>query len=123
MLGNMAQTTSWNPDSYARNARFVAELGEPVLLLLDPHRGETILDVGCGDGALTEKIVATGCTVYGCDSSLAQLQAARRRKLQVVQMDGHHLAFKGRFDAVFSNAALHWMKQPQKVVESVAASL
>jgi len=119
----MSQTTSWNPDSYAKNARFVAELGEPLLLLLDPQAGETVLDLGCGDGALTEKIVAAGCTVYGCDSSLAQLQAARRRKLQVVQMDGHHLALKGLFDAVFSNAALHWMKQPEKVVEGVARAL
>ena len=67
------------PTSYAKNARFVSDLGEPLLALLDGQPGETILDLGCGDGALTEKILAAGCTVYGCDASLAQLLAARNR--------------------------------------------
>ena len=119
----MAQTTTWNPTSYAKNARFVAELGEPLLALLDGKPGETILDLGCGDGALTEKIAESGCTVYGCDASLAQLQAARRRGIQTVVMDGQQLGLKRRFDAVFTNAALHWMKQSDEVVEGVAGSL
>jgi 2-polyprenyl-3-methyl-5-hydroxy-6-metoxy-1,4-benzoquinol methylase len=73
----MTHTTTWNPASYATNARFVSDLGEPLLELLAGKPGETILDLGCGDGALTEKILAAGCTVYGCDASLAQLLAAR----------------------------------------------
>lgn len=119
----MAQTTTWNPASYAKNARFVADLGEPLLALLDGKPGETILDLGCGDGALTEKIMAAGCTVYGCDSSLAQLQAACQRGIQVFVMDGQSPTLKRHFDAVFTNAALHWMKQADKVVEGVANSL
>ena len=119
----MAQTTTWNPTSYAENARFVADLGEPLLALLDGKPGETILDLGCGDGALTEKMVASGCTVFGCDASLAQLQAARQRGIQTFVMDGQQLGLKRRFDAVFTNAALHWMKQADKVVEGVASSL
>ncbi|MGZ9187668.1 MAG: class I SAM-dependent methyltransferase [Candidatus Binatia bacterium] len=119
----MAQTTTWNPTSYANNARFVADLGEPLLALLDGKPGETVLDLGCGDGALTEKMVASGCTVYGCDASLAQLQAARRRGIQTLVMDGQQLGLKRRFDAVFTNAALHWMKQADKVVEGVANAL
>lgn len=119
----MAQTTTWNPTSYANNARFVADLGEPLLALLDGKPGEIILDLGCGDGALTEKMVASGCTVYGCDASLAQLQAARHRGIQTLVMDGQQLGLKRRFDAVFTNAALHWMKQAEKVVEGVAGSL
>ncbi len=119
----MAQTTSWNPASYAKNARFVSDLGEPLLQLLDPQPGELILDLGCGDGALTEKIAAAGCAVFGVDSSHAQLQAARSRNLPVAVMDGQQLAIKRRFDAVFTNAALHWMKQPEKVVEGVANAL
>ena len=119
----MPQTTTWNPTSYAKNARFVSDLGEPLLALLDGRPGETILDLGCGDGALTEKIVATGCTVYGCDASLAQLQAARNHGAQVFVMDGQRLGLKCRFDAVFTNAALHWMKQAEKVLEGVAAAL
>lgn len=119
----MAQTTSWNPDSYAKNARFVSDLGEPLLQLLDAKPGEVILDLGCGDGTLTEKIAAAGCTVYGCDSSLAQLQAARSRNLPVAVMDAQHLSIRRRFDAVFTNAALHWMKQADQVVQGVAAAL
>ena len=119
----MAQTTTWNPASYAKNARFVADLGEPLLALLDGKPGETILDLGCGDGALTEKIAESGCTVYGGDASLAQLQAARRRGIETAVMDGQQLGLKRRFDAVFTNAALHWMKQADKVIEGVAGSL
>jgi trans-aconitate methyltransferase len=125
----MSQTTSWNPDSYAKNARFVSDLGEPLLRLLDPKPTEMILDLGCGDGALTEKIAAAGCQVIGIDSSMAQLQAARTRglsvavRLPVAVMDGQRLCLKRNFDAVFTNAALHWMKQAEKVVEGVANSL
>ena len=119
----MAQTTSWNPESYAKNARFVSDLGEPLLRLLAPQPSETILDLGCGDGALTEKIIAVGCTVYGCDSSLAQLCAARARGIKSFVMDGQRLAIKPCFDAVFTNAALHWMKDAAKVVEGVASAL
>jgi trans-aconitate methyltransferase len=120
---DMAQTTTWNPASYAANARFVADLGEPLLALLDGRPGEVILDLGCGDGALTQKIAATGCRVYGCDASLAQLNATREQGIQVFVMDGQQLGLKRRFDAVFSNAALHWMKQAGKVIEGVARSL
>jgi trans-aconitate methyltransferase len=122
-FAGMAQTTTWNPVSYAKNARFVADLGEPLLALLDGKPGETILDLGCGDGALTEKIAAAGCVVYGCDASLSQLQAARQRVTNVFVTDGQHLGVKRRVDAVFTNAALHWMKQAEQVVEGVANSL
>ena len=84
----MSETTSWNPDRYAKNARFVADLGAPLLELLAPQAGERILDLGCGDGALTEKLRAAGCAVVGVDASLAQLRAARRRGLDVAVVDG-----------------------------------
>jgi trans-aconitate methyltransferase len=115
----MAPTSAWNPESYAKNARFVAELGEPLLPRLDAKPGETILDLGCGDGALTEKIAASGAKVYGIDASLAQTQASKRRALDVLVMDGRRLGFKQCFDAVFTNAALHWIKQPEKVIAGV----
>ena len=119
----MSHITSWNPESYAKNARFVSDLGEPLLQLLAPQPGELILDLGCGDGALTEKLAACGCKVIGVDSSMQQLQAARKRNLTTVMMDGHGLGFKRRLDAVFTNAALHWMKQPRQVVAGIADSL
>jgi trans-aconitate methyltransferase len=119
----MAASTSWNPESYAQNARFVADLGEPLLQLLDARPGELILDLGCGDGALTEKIISYGCIVIGVDSSFPQLKAAKNRGLDVALMDAHQLGVQRRFDAVFTNAALHWMKQPETVVARVANAL
>jgi trans-aconitate methyltransferase len=112
----MSSSTSWNPKSYAKNARFVSDLGEPLLQLLEPKSGELILDLGCGDGALTEKLSSFGCPVVGVDASFAQIQAAKTRGVNGLVMDGRQLCFKQCFDAVFTNAALHWMKQPEKVV-------
>jgi trans-aconitate methyltransferase len=115
----VSEPTSWNPETYAQNARFVSDLGEPLLQLLEPKSAELILDLGCGDGSLTKRIAAFGCTVYGIDTSFAQIKAARKNALEVLVMDGHKLCFKQGFDAVFSNAALHWMKQPKTVITGV----
>ena len=115
--------TTWSPDSYSKNARFVSDLGAPLLNLLDPLAGETIMDLGCGDGALTQKITAAGSLVIGVDSSPAFVQAAHAHGLHAILMDAEQLAFKRSFDAVFSNAALHWMKHPELVVEGVANCL
>jgi 2-polyprenyl-3-methyl-5-hydroxy-6-metoxy-1,4-benzoquinol methylase len=71
----MAKT--WDPTSYARNARFVSDLGSPVLELLAPKPGERILDLGCGDGVLTKKIADLGCDVVAVDSSATFIDAAR----------------------------------------------
>lgn len=114
---------TWDPDRYARNARFVAELGMPVVELLAPQPGERILDLGCGDGALTEKLVALGCDVVGVDASAEQVEAARRRGLDACIADCQALTFTQEFDAVFSNAALHWMKRPDEVIAGVARAL
>ena len=122
-LSHMSSSTAWNPQTYSQNARFVADLGEPLLQLLDPRANERILDLGCGDGALTEKIAALGSFVIGVDASAAQVLAAQQRGLLVAVMDGQRLIFKPRFDAVFTNAALHWMREPAKVIEGVANCL
>src|SRR5574337_727630 len=89
----MSNQQTWDPERYARHARFVADLGMPVVELLQPTAGERILDLGCGDGALTEKLVAMGCTVVGVDGSAAQVEAARARGLDCHVMDGEHLTF------------------------------
>ncbi len=104
---------AWQPERYRREAGFVSELGEPVLELLAPRPGERVLDLGCGDGALTEKIAARGANVVGVDASPAMIAAARRRGLDARLMPAAAMPFQREFDAVFSNAALHWMGVPE----------
>ncbi len=119
----MSSSQSWDPDRYARNARFVADLGMPVVELLEPKPGEHVLDLGCGDGALTAKLVEMGCSVVGVDSSAEQIEAARQIGLDAHVMDGHRLTYDDEFDAVFSNAALHWMGYPDEVIAGVRRAL
>ena len=113
----------WDPERYARTARFVSDLGAPVLDLLAPQPGERILDLGCGDGVLTAELVARGCVVVGVDASAAQVEAARGRGLDARVMSGEHLGFDAEFDAVFSNAALHWMHAADAVIAGVRRAL
>lgn len=114
---------AWDPAAYAARARFVADLGAPALALLDPRPGERILDLGCGDGALSLKIAAAGAEVVGLDASAEMVAAARAAGVDARVGDGHALGFAAEFDAVFSNAALHWMTRPQAVIDGVARAL
>jgi trans-aconitate methyltransferase len=118
----MSQT--WDPQRYARDAGFVAELGKPVVDLLAPQPGERVLDLGCGEGALTAHLVSLGCQVVGVDASPEQVEAARRQGLDARVADGQALDVGAEFDAVFSNAALHWMKRdPDAVIAGVWRAL
>lgn len=114
---------TWTASEYMENGRFVADLGASVLDLLAPRPEELILDLGCGDGALTEKIAAHGARVVGIDTSKDLLAAARERGLDARFIDAQQLPFQAEFDAVFSNAALHWMKRPDDVLRGVRQAL
>ncbi|MGI9513475.1 MAG: class I SAM-dependent methyltransferase [Anderseniella sp.] len=114
---------TWSADAYSTHGRFVADLAGAVFEWLAPQAGEKVLDLGCGDGALTEKLVDAGCDVLGVDMSDDLLAAARKRGLRVVNRDGHKLDFPAEFDAVFSNAALHWMSRPEQVIDGIRRAL
>lgn len=116
-------TQIWDPERYARNARYVADLATPVLVLLAPRPGEHILDLGCGDGALSERLVAAGADVVAVDASAEQVTAAAQRGLDARVLDGQHLTFDAEFDAVFSNWALHWMPRVDDVIAGVWRAL
>jgi SAM-dependent methyltransferase len=119
----MSTIQTWDPNTYAKNARFVSDLGSPVLELLNPQPGERILDLGCGDGVLTKKLADLGCDVVGVDSSAPQVEAARQLGVEAYVMTGEDLPYKEEFDAVFSNAVLHWIKRADALIESVYRSL
>jgi SAM-dependent methyltransferase len=103
-------TQIWNAEAYAAHAHFVPALGQPVLELLRPQAGERILDLGCGDGVLTEKLIALGANVVAVDNSADMIAAAHERGIDARIMDARALTFENEFDAVFSNAVLHWVK-------------
>jgi SAM-dependent methyltransferase len=119
----MSSTQTWDPERYARNARFVTDLGMPVVGLLAPRRGERILDLGCGDGVLAAKLTEMGCQIVGVDASERQVAAAHKLGLAARVMAGEALEFHDEFDAVFSNAALHWMLRPDEVIAGVWRAL
>jgi SAM-dependent methyltransferase len=119
----MSNTQTWDPERYARNARFVSDLGMPVVHLLAPQPGERILDLGCGDGVLAAKLAAMGCEVVAVDASELQVAAARKLGVDARIVPGESLPFRAEFDAVFSNAALHWMLRPDQVIAGVWRAL
>ncbi|MGI4757069.1 MAG: class I SAM-dependent methyltransferase [Janthinobacterium lividum] len=117
------QKQTWDAAAYAANGRFVADLAEEVFAMLDARPGERILDLGCGDGALTSRIQDTGADVVACDADESMLAAAAQRGLQTVRADMRALPFDNEFDAVFSNAALHWVSEQTAVLTGVHKAL
>ncbi|MEL7462578.1 MAG: methyltransferase domain-containing protein [Pseudomonadota bacterium] len=113
----------WSAEKYEANARFVTDLAGPVLALLDAQPGERILDLGCGDGPIARALMDRGCSVKAVDASADMVAGAKTLGVDAEVMDGHALNFEAEFDAVFSNAALHWMTDPEAVIGGVARAL
>ncbi len=123
LTDTFVSTSDWDAADYARVGGFVPALGQAALDLLDPQPGEHILDVGCGDGSLTEKIVERGASVVGIDSNLSMIGAARARGLDARVMDAAQLKFAEAFDAAFSNATLHWVLDKERAARAIWFSL
>ncbi len=121
----MASPAPWNPTLYDDRAAFVSELASDLVVWLRPTAGEHILDLGCGTGTLTAEIARRGALVTGVDSSRDMIAAAREKygELPFEIADGQALTYEAEFDAVFSNAALHWMPRADDVVRGVERAL
>jgi trans-aconitate methyltransferase len=121
----MSSVNVWNADLYDDKLSFVSMFGKGVVELLQPQSGEKILDLGCGTGDLSYEISKSGAIVTGMDFSGEMLERAREKYPQIsfIVEDGETFRTNQKYDAVFSNAALHWMKQAAKVVESVELAL
>ena len=113
-------TQTWDPQAYERNGAFVHGLAGGVLEWLNAQKGEFILDLGCGDGQLTQRIAATGAHVLGVDASAEMIAEARERGIEAELANAESLPFHdGTFDAVFSNAALHWVRGQDAMLAQV----
>lgn len=115
----------WNPALYDQRAGFVSAMAGDLVALLAPQAGEHILDLGCGTGELAASIAAAGAYVTCVDVSPEMVAAARRRvpdaAFQVA--DAQQLGYERAFDAVFSNATLHWMRDPAAAASGMARAL
>jgi len=113
----------WDAGLYDTKARFVGDLAEDAVAMLAPRAGERILDIGCGDGRLSLRLQREGAEVIGVDYSPELVAAARGRGVTVHHINAERMAFRGEFDAAFSNAALHWMRDAQALSDGVARAL
>ena len=117
----MADNAKWDAGLYDDKHSFVWKLAAAVLELLDAKSGERILDLGCGTGHLTAKIAETGAHVVGIDRSPEMIRQAKEKypSLRFEVMDAREIQLDGNFDAVFSNATLHWIKESERVIAGI----
>ncbi len=122
--------TDWNADLYADKHAFVWKHGSNVVDLLEPQAGERILDLGCGTGELSAKMASSGAHVTGLDASSAMIERARTQfsklehpNLEFTVQSATEMSFEAQFDAIFSNAALHWIQPAEKAAVNMAKAL
>ena len=119
----VVSTSKWDAGDYARVGGFVAELGAAALDLLNPQPGERILDVGCGEGTLTKKIIERGATVLGIDNSAEMVAGARGNGVDALLLAAEDMQFFAEFDAAFSNASLHWVLEKEQAARAINRAL
>ena len=122
-MKNKQEINQWNPESYTKHTAFVSELAFPVVDLLDPKEGEDILDAGCGEGTLAEEIARRGAKVIGVDTSAEMIAECHAKGIEAYVGSVTELPYKEAFDAVFSNAVLHWVKDARTAIQNIAKAL
>jgi len=122
---DVSAINSWNPDLYDGKLSFVSHYGKGIVELLQPKNGENILDIGCGTGDLFAEIAKSDAIVTGIDASRKMIETARAKypNISFQMADAENYKTPIKYDAVFSNAALHWMKQAEKIVKTIAFAL
>jgi len=115
----------WNTELYDQKHEFVSKYGKELFQLLAPKEGESILDIGCGTGDLTNEISKAGAQVIGIDNSEEMIRKARIKypQLQFLIKSADDFSFNNKFDALFSNAALHWVLEKEKAISCIYDSL
>ncbi|MDQ0216264.1 trans-aconitate methyltransferase [Oikeobacillus pervagus] len=121
----MVDADQWNPYLYDQKHAFVSKFGESLVDLLNPIKGESILDLGCGTGDLAFQISGQGVNITGVDQSSNMIEQAKRKypDLAFHVCDAIQLQFVEKFDAFFSNATLHWIHPPEKALQNIYTSL
>lgn len=124
-MNNISATNNWNAVLYEDKHAFVWQYGEDLLQLLNPQPGESILDLGCGTGQLTDKIAQAGAQVMGVDYAPAMIEKARQNypHIRFDVADASNFQVDKPLDAVFSNAVLHWVKQADSAIASIHQAL
>ena len=122
----MARTADhWNAQAYDGHHSFVSKYGHSLLDLLNPTEGESIVDLGCGTGDLAHKMAQAGAHVKGIDQSPSMINQAQEKypDLSFQIMSATELPYQKEYDAIFSNAVLHWVKPPEEALSGIYQSL
>ena len=122
-MADISSTQTWIPERYASNASYVGSFADSTLPILAAQRGEKILDLGCGDGRVTERLIDAGASVIGIDPAPDMVEAARRLGVDARVQSVYDLEFDREFDAVFTNSVLHWVLEPHRAAARVFAAL
>jgi 2-isopropylmalate synthase len=122
-MKKIEETNEWNADRYNKHASFVSELALPVVALLNPKADEKILDLGCGEGTLALEIENCGAKVTCVDLSEDMVNKSNAKGLNAKVMNVTDMPFKEVFDAIFSNAMLHWVKEHELAVANIYRAL
>ncbi|MDC0933296.1 class I SAM-dependent methyltransferase [Arcobacteraceae bacterium] len=119
----MKESNDWNANKYKKHADFVSVLALPVVELLDPKKDEEVLDLGCGEGTLALEIKKHGANVRAVDLSSEMVEKTQSKGIEASVMSATNLTFENQFDAVFSNAVLHWVKDSELAIQKINKAL